>query len=27
LRRYFPDVGRDVIWRNIPPAYVFVCRK
>ena len=27
LRRYFPNVGRDVIWRNIPPAYVFVCCK
>jgi phospholipid N-methyltransferase len=27
LRRYFASVDRSVIWRNIPPAYAFACRK
>ena len=27
LRRYFGTVDRNVIWRNIPPAYAFACRK
>ncbi len=26
LRQYFRSVERRVIWRNLPPAFVFVCR-
>jgi phospholipid N-methyltransferase len=26
LRQYFRSVQRRVIWRNLPPAFVFVCR-
>jgi len=26
LRRYFRSVQRRIIWRNLPPAFVFVCR-
>jgi len=26
LRRHFNDVQRSIVWRNLPPAYVFVCR-
>jgi hypothetical protein len=26
LARYFGQVGRRVIWRNLPPAFVFECR-
>jgi phosphatidylethanolamine/phosphatidyl-N-methylethanolamine N-methyltransferase len=26
LHRYFRSVQRRVIWRNLPPAFVFVCR-
>jgi phosphatidylethanolamine/phosphatidyl-N-methylethanolamine N-methyltransferase len=26
LRRYFCSVQRRIIWRNLPPAFVFVCR-
>jgi phosphatidylethanolamine/phosphatidyl-N-methylethanolamine N-methyltransferase len=26
LRRYFRSVGRKTIWRNLPPAFVFVCK-
>lgn len=27
LRRHFRSVQRKIIWRNLPPAFVFVCRK
>jgi phospholipid N-methyltransferase len=27
LRRYFPRVDTEVIWRNIPPAFVLTCRR
>lgn len=27
LRRYFGSVLRGIVWRNLPPAFVFVCRK
>ena len=26
LRRYFRSVQRTMIWRNLPPAFVFVCK-
>jgi phosphatidylethanolamine/phosphatidyl-N-methylethanolamine N-methyltransferase len=26
LHRYFGSVGRRIIWRNLPPAFVFECR-
>jgi len=26
LHRHFESVQREIIWRNMPPAYVFVCR-
>jgi phosphatidylethanolamine/phosphatidyl-N-methylethanolamine N-methyltransferase len=26
LRRYFRSVQRKMIWRNLPPAFVFVCK-
>jgi phosphatidylethanolamine/phosphatidyl-N-methylethanolamine N-methyltransferase len=26
LRRYFGSVDRRIIWRNLPPAFVFECR-
>jgi phosphatidylethanolamine/phosphatidyl-N-methylethanolamine N-methyltransferase len=26
LRRHFRSVQRTIIWRNLPPAFVFVCR-
>ncbi len=26
LRRYFHSVQRKIIWRNLPPAFVFTCR-
>jgi len=27
LRRHFRSVKRSIVWRNLPPAYVFVCRE
>ena len=27
LRRHFRSVQRSIVWRNLPPAYVFVCRE
>ena len=27
LRRYFRSVQRSIIWRNLPPAFVFECRE
>lgn len=27
LRQYFDSVERRMVWRNIPPAFVFACRK
>lgn len=27
LHRYFSSVEQRIIWRNLPPAFVFVCRK
>lgn len=27
LRRHFSSVRRKIIWRNLPPAFVFICRK
>ena len=27
LHKYFHSVQRRVIWRNLPPAFVFVCRR
>jgi len=27
LHKYFRSVQRRVIWRNLPPAFVFVCRE
>lgn len=27
LRRYFPTVTGEVVWRNLPPALVFACRR
>lgn len=27
LRQYFPTVEREVVWRNLPPAFVFTCRR
>jgi len=27
LRRHFRSVQRSVVWRNLPPAYVFICRE
>jgi phosphatidylethanolamine/phosphatidyl-N-methylethanolamine N-methyltransferase len=27
LHRHFSSVTRTVVWRNLPPAFVFVCRK
>jgi phospholipid N-methyltransferase len=27
LRRYFGSVDRSIVWLNIPPAFVFACRK
>lgn len=27
LRRYFPQVSRETVWRNFPPASVFTCRR
>jgi len=26
LHRHFGSVERTIVWRNLPPAYVFVCR-
>lgn len=26
LRAYFPSVTSEVIWRNLPPAFVYTCR-
>lgn len=26
LHRYFSSVQRTIVWRNLPPAFVFVCR-
>ena len=26
LRRHFRSVQRSIVWRNLPPAYVFACR-
>jgi len=26
LRRYFRSVQRKMIWRNLPPAFVFICK-
>jgi phospholipid N-methyltransferase len=26
LNRYFSSVERTIVWRNLPPAFVFVCR-
>ena len=26
LREHFRSVQRTIVWRNLPPAYVFVCR-
>ncbi len=27
LRRYFGSVQQRIIWRNLPPAFVFACRR
>lgn len=27
LRRYFGSVESRIVWRNLPPAFVFACRK
>ena len=28
LRRHFAEVGRSpVVWRNVPPAFAYICRK
>ena len=27
LHRYFGSVQRKIIWRNLPPAFVFACRR
>jgi phosphatidylethanolamine/phosphatidyl-N-methylethanolamine N-methyltransferase len=27
LRRHFRSVQRSIVWRNLPPAYVFICRE
>jgi phospholipid N-methyltransferase len=27
LRQYFYSVQSNTVWRNIPPAFVFACRK
>lgn len=27
LSQYFSRIERKVVWRNVPPAFVFVCRK
>jgi len=27
LRQYFDSVERKMVWRNLPPAFVFACRK
>lgn len=27
LRRHFKSVEREIIWRNLPPAFVFQCRR
>lgn len=27
LRRYFSRIIREVVWRNLPPAFVFSCRR
>jgi phosphatidylethanolamine/phosphatidyl-N-methylethanolamine N-methyltransferase len=27
LRRHFRSVQRSIVWRNLPPAYVFICRQ
>ncbi len=27
LRRYFSRITREVVWRNLPPAFVFACRR
>ncbi|HXE76174.1 MAG TPA: methyltransferase [Candidatus Xenobia bacterium] len=27
LSRYFRQIERKVVWRNVPPAFVFICRK
>ena len=27
LRRHFRSVQRSIVWRNLPPAYVFTCRE
>jgi len=27
LQQYFASVERKMVWRNIPPAFVFACRK
>jgi phospholipid N-methyltransferase len=26
LLRYFKSVKYSIVWRNLPPAFVFVCR-
>jgi len=26
LYQYFRTVERTIVWRNLPPAYVFACR-
>jgi hypothetical protein len=26
LRRHFRSVQRRIVWRNLPPAFVFMCR-
>ncbi|HEY7679361.1 MAG TPA: hypothetical protein VIC04_02510, partial [Terriglobia bacterium] len=26
LQQHFGSVERTIVWRNLPPAYVFVCR-
>lgn len=26
LKSYFSQVSREVVWRNLPPAFVFTCR-
>ncbi len=27
LSQYFRQIERKVVWRNVPPAFVFICRK
>jgi phospholipid N-methyltransferase len=27
LRRYFKHVESEVVWRNLPPAFVLTCRR